>query len=397
MATIIDFTPAALDIDAIATILTTTGSIPDAPIAPIATTNAAGDTALGTQFASSAPDILFIAEYAPQNQPSLGAMIVWEDYYNATHYELYRRDYMAMDDAWKRVLIVDKTHLATETAQFKPYIENTLKLALPNSYYAILDTGIGADRITEYKIVASSYPTAANVDLGLVLNSKGHLRGVPVSTREPTQTVFDFSLDVFGSPDFAWIISLLNVGVPYFGMQPATKPLADWVGTSPVLVPFNVNTVAKAVEESISIFGLQATLKNLLLAGTKDVDHVASNAFYASVADAANDNSITLSYRKLQQSLINYNKNALPIPLFGGDTIVPTNLRIAAFLPGTGSIAPVSAAASASLPTFNYDDQTVFNSINGLTMMFLRINSLYLSLFGPAFSPFPASSLGNLR
>jgi hypothetical protein len=299
--TIIDFSPQALEIDQVAEAAGTIN--PNVPPPTLPTVNIStdpnSDRGFGNVYVANAPDILFVAEYASPGANAIGALIVFENYYNSSHYELWKRVYTSQDATWQRIFIIDSTHLKDETARFRDYIENRLGFTIPAGYYAVLDTDVQADQIVEYKIAAGNYPTSAAVDYEVVLFSQGGLNSVPVNAGE---TVFGFSQRVFGTSDYAWIASLMNLNVPFFGKRAATQPMLSFLqGATTAYVPRDLGIIPKLVQESIYFFGVRATVKNLLKY-TKDPTEIATK-FYDLVLASILENDTTLSYGTLLAKL----------------------------------------------------------------------------------------------
>ena len=354
--TIIDFSPQALEIDQVAQ---AAGAInPDIPPPSLPTvntdTNPNSNRYFGDVFLNNAPDILFVAEYADPNADSAGVLVVWENYYNASHYELWKRVYTAQDSSWQRIFIIDSTHLRTETDQYRPYIENRLKFNIASDYFAILDTDVKTDSIVQYKVAAGNYPASAAVDYEVVLKSQGALNTISVNS---TDTIFDFSQRVFGSPDYGWILALLNNNAQFFGKVPAATPLRNFIG-SQAYVPRDLGIIPKIVQESIYYFGLYATLQNMFNYTRDSTDEVGNSNFFTYVLQSINTSNNTLSYNALQSRL----KDAYP----------SYSDYISRLAKGSISNQPIV------IP--NFSDATSFGSLTELTYMFLRLNTILVSV-----------------
>ncbi len=354
--TIIDFSPQALEIDEVAE---AAGTIdPNIPPPAIPTINISATVnrsrPVGENFAANAPDILFVAEYALPGQESQGALVVWENYYNATHYEVFKRVYTAQDDAWKRIFIIDSGHLATETAQYKPYIENRLGLNIDIGYYAILDTDVAVDQIVEYKVAAGNYPNSADLDFEILLRSQGQLSTVPVNS---TDKLTDFSNRVFGSPDYGWLIALLNPGAQYFGKKAAMTPLSQFIGPT-AYVPNDLSFIPRALQESIYYFGLKATFTNLFNYTRDTVDVIGTTDFFQLVVDSIDESKNALSYSVLQQKL----QQAYP--------------RYADYMTQLRN----GKLPNSPLDIPNYSDDNRFNSLSDFTYTFLRVNTMLVGV-----------------
>jgi hypothetical protein len=356
--TIIDFSPQALEIDQVAEAAGTIN--PDIPPPTLPTINSAdtnpnSNRAFADVFMGNAPDILFVAEYADANADPVGVLIVWENYYNASHYEVWKRVYTAQDNSWQRIFIIDSTHLKTETDQYRPYIEKRLKFRIASDYFAILDTDVKTDTIVQYKVAAGNYPASAAVDYEAVLKSQGALSLVDINT---TDTIFDFSQRVFGTRDYGWIISLLNFGAQFFGKAPVTVPLRQFIIGSQAYVPKNLALIPKIVQESIYYFGLYATLKNMLSYTSDTTDLVGYTNFIPLILESINTSNNTLSYNTLQAKLkIAYPNYADYMNRLSQGTIQNQPIIIP-----------------------NYTDASSFTSLTDLTFMFLRLNTILVTV-----------------
>lgn len=373
MATIIDFSPSALETESVAEAARSVkADIPAPPLPTISIpVDLTADRDASRTFHKNSPDILFVAEYAPAGT-MLGALVVWEAYYNATHYELYRKNLISADQSWTRMLFLDSNNLANETARFAPYIQDKLGLAIPGGYFAILDGAVKRDRIYQYKLVASYYPKNANVDYESILQSKGLVNAYPITSNG--DTVFDFSNRAFGTPDYAWVVALLNNGVQYFGRNAATKPLSSFLGPEQlVFLPKALNQVLQLIAESVYFFGIVNTVSNLL---NRTRDQTEISSFYSSVLASINVEKNVLSYSALQTKIMQ------DFPAYQHLNSV---LQKAA-APNTGGIAGAvvqtvyrSAAATIPVQIPTYDDTTSFDNFGALTLMFLRLNTILIS------------------
>ncbi len=369
MATVIDYSPSAIDTESLSQ---ATEQVVKEYGVPKGTANVYENVTSRRDyaeiFANGRPELIFVAEYAPQEE-FIGTLLVWERYYTATHYEIYKRNITSASTSWSRILFIDKASLVTETGNFKPYIQDKLGLDINRDYYAILDTGVKDDRIYEYKVVASYYPTSYDIDLAAILQSKGLVTAVDIANNR--DTVFEVSQKTLGSESFAWIISLLNDKVAFFGRVAAMNPAKFPSGK--VLIPKTMNHIVQIIQESIHFFGIKSTFLNLL-DRTRVVGYL--DDFFKAAVVSVDEQKNVMSYTEFMRALngqlpafSNLNK------LIQGSQAKPTSnpfdqLRILAMRVAVEKL-PIS------IPT--YDDVTTFDNITSLTLMFFRINSILIA------------------
>lgn len=358
MATFTDCTPSAIDI---------TQALSNKPIPNLSAALAAepksftpigevsSDVAAGTAFHENAPDLLFVAEYVYSNKV-LGVLVVWEDYYAATHYEVHRRNLLSATPDWERIIFLGRGTLNIETTRFLPYIEQVLGLkANKLPMYAVLDTSVQQDKIYEYKIVAGYYPKSAKMDYALLLRSKALMNYIPI--KDATVTLRQFASSALGSEDYAWIIALLNLDVSYLGSSYDNATLWDKVGTrKEMMVPKDPADLVRVIAESIHVFGAQETIKNLLASLH---DSYAANVFNPLVVQSIDDKTQTLSWDKLNTLML----NAYP------------NYKI--LTEKTAARATTTSSLS-NIHVIQYTGKATFDSIGQITLMMLRLNSLLL-------------------
>lgn len=348
MATIIDFSPAATEISNTAGPLTAS-AIPviTQPIGNIATAGSNTDQLINT-FHTNAPDILFICEYIV-NGVNQGNIIAWEDYYSATHYELFKRNRCAVDQTWERFLFLDSDTLTKETKNYTSYIEQYIGLPMTqNNYYAILDTDNSVDRIYEYYIGAGYYPSNANIDFVPIMKSKNLINTFTIGANDTLDTV---ATNVYGTSDMGWVICLLNPLTYFFGPIANSKPLNQFVlNQGYVNVPNDTDSLIAMISEAIYIFGLKNALTNLF---TRTNLSNASLYFYQTIIASIDNASHSLSYSKANNTLIANNSNYR---------------------------AAQAKGANVNLITSNqYPDDTYFGSALALSVIFARVNSLLTS------------------
>src|SRR3990167_10109269 len=68
-------------------------------------------------FVDLEPKILFITEYIVGDE-YVGLLIVWERYFNATHYEVFKRNVFGFKSDFERILFLDSNSLSEERAHY---------------------------------------------------------------------------------------------------------------------------------------------------------------------------------------------------------------------------------------------------------------------------------------
>lgn len=213
-------------------------------------------------FARNQPQVYFVVDYIVDGV-KIGNLIVFKKYKTASHYEVFKRNIFTEISSFQRTLFLDSTDLLTETRQFSTYLIEHLGLnTLPDgTYYCVMDPLIKDDRIYEYKVVASRLPqNAAEVDYDYILESKGltQLTKVDSVTKSGLN---NFSVVNLGSQQLSWIIALLNRGLSFFDVHTVLNPLSDILGpNATVVVPKNVAHVKSIFNDSVSLFGIDQTL-----------------------------------------------------------------------------------------------------------------------------------------
>ncbi|MEK6882251.1 MAG: hypothetical protein AABY22_21715, partial [Nanoarchaeota archaeon] len=229
-------------------------------------------------FINSEPKILFVSEYGDKNL--VGCLVVWEKFLNATHYEIFKRNLFAFNSKFERILFLDANSLQEETKQYMNYINQVIGFSSlsEQNIFAILDTFIKEDRIYEYKIKASFVPNkVSDIEYDSILEGKDLLKKTDIFPRN----IFDFSLLALGNPELAWIVSLVNENLGFFGRNSSGRLLTELTKNSFVFVPKNINDVFQMFGDSVSLFGLKQTFSFILefLEGlTSDIISIAANS-----------------------------------------------------------------------------------------------------------------------
>lgn len=225
-------------------------------------------------FSKDEPEILFISEYMVEDEFA-GALLVWEKYYDASHYEVFKKNLFQPEADFERILFLDSQNLAEETGKFWTYIKDELGMDEldQDETYVILDHAIKEDRIYEYKVSASRVPKNPNeIDFDQILESQELLNKTTLS-EDNTATIFDFAGQSLGSEDMAWVVSLVNErGFRFFGRRAAEKPLVKLIGQPNdddgedfvAFTPKFLSDVVTIIEDSISLFEIKPTFEKMV-------------------------------------------------------------------------------------------------------------------------------------
>ncbi len=312
-------------------------------------------------FASNNPDILFVSEYFFDGV-LLGSLIVFEKYLNATHYEIFKRNIFSKNTDFERILFIDADSLEKETKNFENYISSVLGIDLPKgTYYAILDTIIKEDRIYEYKMKAGFFPRNYKFEYEPIFESRDLVHKVPVPGAE--FTIFSFAESMFGSPDYAWIISLMNESIPFFGRKALKGSLSEF--SLSVNVPKDLNHVLGAIRESIHFFNIRNTFQNILnILKPRTTNEL--NEFYNLIPLSVDDNKGVLNFSNFKTRLLSkfiVFKSTLTL-LSSSDVLAKD-------------------AISKKLPTVvipSFEGEEILYSIEGLTVCLKRLNAILMFL-----------------
>ncbi len=229
------------------------------------------------------PEIIFVSEYFV-DQKFIGLLICFSRYNDSTHYEIFKRGIFGESAKFRRMLFLDKVSLESELNSFLPYIHNTMGFRdlQESDIFVVLDTQVQEDRIYEYSISASRVPSsAAEIDYDLILEMQDHLG---FSILVGNVTLFNFANAVFAtrSPtgNLAWLLSVVNEGITFFGRSAAESALIGNItnlrevlanpalgirGGAKIYWPKDFMNFLSIYGESVSLFGLKDTFKNLLL------------------------------------------------------------------------------------------------------------------------------------
>jgi hypothetical protein len=314
-----------------------------------------------TTFSQNEPQISFICEYYADEEKSLGVLVVWEAHYDATHYELYKKNIFE-DTDFKRILFLETPSLAEETSKYVSYLKNHLGIALdPDNNFIIFDADIKPDRIYEYKILASRVPkNIKEVDYGSTILSKALGTYREVSSVN-NYTLFDFAAVTLGSSQVAWVIALLNSNIHFFGLSTSNSNLYSMIAPkTQVLFVSDLLTIMSILNNSYTMFGIKNSLMFMIsLLGNLDTDF--QNAFSTSI----NEGLKTFSYDNFITSI----KAKVPI--------LNTIYTISQTANNADALTTLSQL-SINLPT-NSGTESI-TSMEGLSNIFNFVNNLYLDL-----------------
>ena len=244
-----------------------TKSAASALASPVSVLPTAEDASVGPSsgnFVDLEPKILFITEYIVSDE-YVGLLIVWEKYFNATHYEVFKRNVFGFKSDFERILFLDSNSLSEERAHYMDYINNVLGFSSvsESDVYIVLDTFVKQDRIYEYKIKANFLPQkASDVDFAASLRGRDLLRSTEIGAG--SQNIFSFSEAVLGNKDLAWILSMSNVNLGFFDRNFSEKPLNEILKDKFMLVPKDTNDIMKMINDSIILFGMKQAFSGIL-------------------------------------------------------------------------------------------------------------------------------------
>lgn len=258
------------------------------------------------EYINSAPEILFVAEYRLEDQ-LVGALLCFKKFRHSTHYEVFKKNLFKPNSKFQRILFLHRKDLKEETENFVPYIRDVLGFTDINfdDVYIILDTQIKNDRIYEYKVSAAKVPSLAEkVDYDLILESKDLLNQSTISDSS-NATLFSWSGVVLGSNDLAWVLSVVNEGITFFGRAAAEQSLRGLifkpkvvVGGVEVLIPKNINDVLYIIQNSVSLLGARNTVEHIV-----NVLGGLPSEFVEPLLSSVDEDANTFSYESFRELL----------------------------------------------------------------------------------------------
>lgn len=221
-------------------------------------------------FANSEPEILFVCDYVVDDK-KIGCLLVWESFFDASHYEVFKKNLFKIDSTFERVLFLDFKSLEEERRNFAEYLKDTIGFDLDeDKYFVFMDPITKDDRIYEYKIRASRVPRGVSeIDFDLIIETKKLGKNIAVSEFSDS-TIFDFAGTTLGSDDLAWTLSILNETVPFFGLTAFQQSLYSFLPEpstdeeKSVLTANDINDLMSIINESVSLFNFKQTYDHVL-------------------------------------------------------------------------------------------------------------------------------------
>jgi len=316
-------------------------------------------------YVNNEPEILCACEYYVGDK-LFGSLLIWEKFFDSTHYEVFKRNLFISDSKFERVLFLDAVSLEGEKQHYINYLKDTVGLNFDfQNILVFFDPVIKPDRVYEYKILASRVPKDANeVEFDMILESRNLVRKSVVDSTSQN-TIFDTSAAIFGSRDLAWILGILNEDSVFFGKLGVRSPLARFYGTkedgseSEIISPFDINDVLKIIHEAISLFGYSATLDRIIT----EIDGLTLD-FKAAALASLDEARGVFSYDTFRETI----KKTSPI----------FNIVIQVSESGDRAQA-LSALSKISIIIPQNSGTEELSSVDGLTKIFKFINEIYLS------------------
>lgn len=307
-------------------------------------------------FTENSPQIICCVEYF-YNETSLGCLLIFERYLNATHYEIYKRNIFQADAKFQRILFLDYKSLEEETERLISYVNSNLKLNLKyEDVFIFYDHIMKEDRIYEYKVRAAQIPSNINeVDFDAILKSKNLARDKDLTTSVGLMNLAEQSL---GNPNLAWILALCNSDISYYSVAPTTAG-------NKVVVPLNIDDVMNIIKTSFSNFGEKNTLEYILkVLGGLPIE------FLESALGAISEINNNFSYDKFAELI----RNKIPI------------LNIVLSIVESGNLTSRYNLAKLSINLPNNKGNESFLTTEGLTKIFMYIRDMFLILVNSQFS-----------
>jgi hypothetical protein len=322
-------------------------------------------------FMNDEPEIVFVAEYIVEGE-FLGALLVWEKYFDATHYEIFKRNVFSQDPEFDRILFLDKANLEEERARLIPYIKEDLGFEDINEedFLIFFDHRAKEDRIYEYKVKATRVPIdAKDVDYDLAMESQDLLTTITISDTS-TAGMFDFAGATLGSEDLAWVFALLNENVKFFGRQSSDKSLPEMMaslggasesGEYNLLVPRNMGDLLSIISESVALFGIRKAFGHIA-----DVMGGLTKEFRCTLVDALDETRNVFSYDRFRTVITHQ------LPVF----------QLLLNLSESGSKRDKRALSQLPITLPSNTGSEEINSLDGLSKVFKFVNdSLLVALY----------------
>src|SRR3990167_264945 len=131
-------------------------------------------------YINSEPQILFISEYNLDDRQA-GALLVFEKFFESTHYEVFKRNIFSTNSEFERILFINSKSLEDERKNYISYIKDILGFNNidENKIFIYHDDELKSDRIYEYKVRAVFVPRTVNeIDYDSILQSKDLLKTI---------------------------------------------------------------------------------------------------------------------------------------------------------------------------------------------------------------------------
>lgn len=230
-------------------------------------------------FVEGEPKMLFAIDYFVDGEFK-GILLVWKKYFDATHYEVYKRNIFSKltqgdkEPKFSRVLFLAEEQLIIERSKYIDYIMKIDGIQLKESELFIFhDPHITEDRIYQYKVRAARVPRKVDevdYDYTLLSQENAYIIDLPNSD---LRDIYGTSARIFGNRNQSWMLALLNDKLKQFSPKSLNAPVS--LVTKELVVPNNYagGEVFKIIEDSIFLFGVKATFKRMfeIMGGLPDV------------------------------------------------------------------------------------------------------------------------------
>jgi hypothetical protein len=193
----------------------------------------------------------------------------------ATHYEIYRKNHVALNSGYEKIGQFTYRQLIEERDRgagqgLLPYVREVLKIdnASDSSLLYFLDTNIKMDSIYSYRIVSVKVCENERVDYLYALRSAGFLDYMTLQQFQSSPSInrlLLWGVRLYGDQRFRWVISLVNKNLDYFGNRAGRLIDRTTANIASQYVNFinNARYLDKMIKESISKFGAYKTYIHL--------------------------------------------------------------------------------------------------------------------------------------
>ena len=282
------------------------------------------------------PTVFFVCEFVVDKKLK-GALLCFEKYFNATHYEIYKRNIFGKSSKFEKILVLDSANLEDETKIHIPYVKNFLQFT-PSNCYIICDLFVKEDRIYEYKVVAGYYPTSSDIDFAILSEQMDNLNTILYSgnysinqflSHTHVETKFQDPYRKAANSNYTysrrikdeWLYSLfclLNNEVSFFSTDPKKKikdiqSLVDEDGqTKSIKWVKNLSQLETLIKECFSKFGGKESVKLILKKCSKiqSLESTDASSVISSIIDISlnnitetDDGKVLINYTNLVGSL----------------------------------------------------------------------------------------------